>query len=407
MEKIYTDEKKDKSIFQQIFKTQLSKKLSVAMIIVSFFSFMMMGVTVVSYAAVPQIPESGLGDSFTTADPGTQVWGEGLGQRIPIFMYSTKENGYPIYCMERNVGYVAGTSMSKAEKITDQGLLYIMANVAPHKKFVDESGNVFPDEVQTWLSQATIWQYLYEKNVVGNEGNSDSSSIDMDALKTVTKITWGDDVLNENACTMAGCDGQESSKSFYTERIAPLVNNAKQSNVSANGTITLSITNDQISVSSDEKYYLTSKVTIGTTNGSNLVEGSVNVEISSAPKGTVLVNENGEEIKDVSNLSEFYVKVPIENVTEDNKVVSLSATGKFRGYDGYYYRADGAQTVSSVYTTDIPTSTGLDIPLNYTPEVPPTGMNLAQSIYFIGLVVLLCGVGIIYANVKPKTRQQQ
>ena len=28
-------------------------------------------------------------------------------------------------------------------------------------------------------------------------------------------------------------------------------------------------------------------------------------------------------------------------------------------------------------------------------------MSAAQTIYFIGLIVLLCGVGIVYANAKP------
>ena len=32
---------------------------------------------------------------------------------------------------------------------------------------------------------------------------------------------------------------------------------------------------------------------------------------------------------------------------------------------------------------------------------PDTGMNTTQTIYFIGLIVLLCGVGIVYANAKP------
>ena len=32
---------------------------------------------------------------------------------------------------------------------------------------------------------------------------------------------------------------------------------------------------------------------------------------------------------------------------------------------------------------------------------PDTGMSAAQTIYFIGLIVLLCGVGIVYANAKP------
>ena len=84
----------------------------------------------------------------------------------------------------------------------------------------------------------------------------------------------------------------------------------------------------------------------------------------------------------------------------------LHAEGSFRGYDGYYYKADGAQTVSTVFTTDVKAFDDLDIPINYTPEVPDTSMSIAQSVYFIGLVVLLCGVGIIYANAKPRQKQQ-
>ena len=33
--------------------------------------------------------------------------------------------------------------------------------------------------------------------------------------------------------------------------------------------------------------------------------------------------------------------------------------------------------------------------------VPDTGVSSAQTIYFVGLIVLLCGVGIVYANAKP------
>ena len=37
---------------------------------------------------------------------------------------------------------------------------------------------------------------------------------------------------------------------------------------------------------------------------------------------------------------------------------------------------------------------------------PDTGMNAAQTIYFIGLIVLLCGLGIVYANTKPVESKQ-
>ena len=411
MEKIYMEKnQKQQSTFQQLFKKQLPKQLSVAMVFVALFSFLLIGITNVSYAAVTPIPEDeGLGESFTTAEPGTEIFGRGGTTSFPVFMYSTT-GGYPIFCLERDIGFLSNTELTKSEAITDSGLLYIMANTFPHEYFKDSDGVDFPDEVQTWLTQATIWQYLYETGDVNNDSTDDSASTsaNIEAIKSVTYLEWGSD----NTCYADGCDPEDASgKTFYDVYIAPLVAEAKQADVSANGRMMMSIANQEISVTNDEKYYQTAKVTVSNTEPDQLVAGSVQVSIASAPKGTVLVDLEGNELGDTTTELEFYVRIPVDAVTEENKVVQLSATGTFRGYEGYYYRGsdqDGtqAQTVSSVYTTDVPSSFGLEIPINYTPEVPDTGMSLAQSVYFVGLVVLLCGLGIIYANAKPKTKQQ-
>ena len=45
---------------------------------------------------------------------------------------------------------------------------------------------------------------------------------------------------------------------------------------------------------------------------------------------------------------------------------------------------------------DVPSSTSVQVV-----GAPDTGMSTAQTIFFIGLIVLLCGVGIVYANAKP------
>ena len=403
MEKIYMENnqnKKNQSTFQQVFKSQLSKKLSVFMVLVSFFSFLLIGVTNVSYAAVTEIPEdTGLGDSFTTAPAGTQI---NSNTGFPVFMYSTS-NGIPIFCLERDINYRGGITMSKKEQITDQGLLYVMAHTFPHVKFKDSKGTEFPDEVQTWITQATIWQYLYETGAANNATGSGSVA-NIENIKTAVSLSWDDEVVG---CRVDGCGaGATSQATFYDTYIAPIVANARQSNVTANGTIDISLANQEMSITEDEKYYQTSLVTITNSDSGNFVSDSLKVEIQSAPDGTILIDENGQEIENYDNVTKFYVRIPVESVTEENKSVLLHAEGTFRGYDGYYYKADGAQTVSTVFTTDVKAFDDLDIPINYTPEVPDTSMSIAQSVYFIGLVVLLCGVGIIYANAKPRQKQQ-
>ncbi len=404
MEKIYMENnqnKKNQSTFQQVFKSQLSKKLSAFMVLVSFFSFLLIGVTNVSYAAVTEIPEdTGLGESFTTSAPGTEIISN---TGFPILMYSTS-NGIPIFCLERDINYRGGITMSKKEQITDQGLLYVMAHTFPHVKFKDSKGQQFPDEVQTWITQATIWQYLYETGAANNATGSGNVA-NIENIKTAVSLSWDDEIVG---CRVDGCGaGATSQATFYDTYIAPIVANARQSNVTANGTINISLANQEMSITEDEKYYQTSLVTITNSDPNNFVSGSLKVEIQSAPDGTILIDENGQQIETVNEKNtKFYVRIPVESVTEENKSVLLHAEGTFRGYDGYYYKADGAQTVSTVFTTDVKAFDDLDIPINYTPEVPDTSMSIAQSVYFIGLVVLLCGVGIIYANAKPRQKQQ-
>ena len=413
MEKIYMENNnnnKKNSIFQQVFKSQLSKKLSVAMVFVSFFSFLMMGVNNVSYSAPVEIPEDGLGDSFTTAEVGSQVSGYGGTETFPVFMYSTT-TGIPIFCLERDVPFLANTTLTKTKSIDDQGLLHVMANTYPHVTLNDQNGNEFPVEVQTWIAQATIWQYLYQSGAEDNQSTSGGTSQTIGNIQKVYQLYYDTDGAEKPWCDVTGCyatSAEANSKvTFYEKYIKNEVDNAMKTDVSVNGAMTMSIANQEISITDDEKYYQTALVTVGSNNPSSLVSSSVSVDIVSAPDGTILVDKEGKEIEDTSGITKFYVRIPVKYVTEDNKVVELSATGNFRIYQGDYYEGTGAQTVSTVYTTDEPRSTGLEIPINYTPSVPDTGMNLAQSIYFIGLLVLLCGVGIIYANTKPKEKQQQ
>ena len=163
---------------------------------------------------------------------------------------------------------------------------------------------------------------------------------------------------------------------------------------------------DDITVTSDEKYYQSSEISVSADpSDSNSFHGYM-VKLEEAPEGTIVVDPNGEEIKDLNNFSgssKFYIRVPINKVTEENKTVKFSVTGSFSSYEGHYYKDDNgvAQTVSTVYQVNSNFQTGAEFTLNYTPEVPDTGLSTAQTVYFIGLIVLLSGLGIIYANVKP------
>lgn len=394
-----------KSKFMKIMNSKISNTMSVLMILVAFASFLAIGFSGnVSYAAPEPITDD-LGEKFTTASVGKEVIGSGGSAAFPVFMYSTT-TGVPVFCLERDIGFKSGVEFSRKDsagndmEITDQGLLYIMANSYPHKTFVAKDGSEYPGETQTWITQVAIWTYL-------NETGAANNSTSIDNAKMVNKLSWSDNggviigsTVNQSSFQEIGLE--TSGGTFYDAYIKDLVAKAKNA-TSIEGKFTFTPSNPKISITEDEKYYQSELITPNVTDLDNLVSYSISIN---GPDGTVLVKENGEVISqdEMNNMtvSKFYVRVPIDKITNDKKSVTLSANVKFRGYRGYYYKAPGAQTISTVYTDEIPAGPGLTIDLTYTPDVPDTGMSTAQSIYFIGLVILICGMGIIYANARPR-----
>ena len=104
-----------------------------------------------------------------------------------------------------------------------------------------------------------------------------------------------------------------------------------------------------------------------------------------------------ESAKEADNLNQTPEN---ENkVTEKLQKIKVTVTGTFDGIlIGRYYTSSSYQTVVTVEnsTTTADASTTLEVVGS-----PDTGMSSVQTIYFIGLIVLLCGIGIIYANAKP------
>jgi hypothetical protein len=103
--------------------------------------------------------------------------------------------------------------------------------------------------------------------------------------------------------------------------------------------------------------------------------------------------------------AKFFVRVPVEKVTDANKSLEISVSGKFKTYGANKYVSNEYQKVANVKLLNKNINSPLTIQLDYTPDVPDTGMGVAQTIYFMGLILLLSGVGIVYANANPKTNE--
>ena len=139
--------------------------------------------------------------------------------------------------------------------------------------------------------------------------------------------------------------------------------------------------------------------------------GSITVTVDSNDNVIVigsLVGEDGNTISEDQDLqpgTKIFVRVPSDKVKDVSKNLALNVDATFSIYAGYIYSVDeDSQDVVTVEDQEAHILGGTVFELIGTPD---TGMNTAQTIYFIGLVVLLCGVGIIYANAKPVKKQSQ
>lgn len=378
---------------------------TLALVVVAVVAVVALGFR--SSYAIPEV-ENHLPDTFTTKEPDKQITSD---TGFFVFPYFT-DGDIQVFCLEHMIDYKGNTVFSKGDAIQDYGLLYLMANIYPNAYFAAFAN----DDLQSWISQTAIWLYLYRVADLENDGevneNVAETSVhyikpeDLNRIETARGVMVNDDpsilyTLNATTGGISAGGATADDPLLYTT-INNLVTAALANRNTPNKTLSINF-DDEVAITQDEKYYQTSEVSVAGAPSDSF--NGYELEIVSAPKGTFVVDVNGEEIKDLTNFDatdKFFFRIPVENVTEENKSVKFTVTGSFRTYEGNYYVAEGAQTISSVSTVNNNINKGAEIPLNYTPDVPDTEMSTAQTVYFIGLIILLSGVGIIYANAKPE-----
>ena len=164
----------------------------------------------------------------------------------------------------------------------------------------------------------------------------------------------------------------------------------------------------EVSKTSDGGYYQSALITVTGDPSDNFLEYAVVLDSEDA----IIVDENGEKLPSsvgdaqptyISSTNKFYVRIPVDKVTEEVKKVNVKINGTFADGTLNYYKVadDKLQRMASVSPISVPAATEVEFV-----TTGDTGMNTAQTIYFIGLIVLLCGVGIVYANAKPVESKQ-
>ena len=381
--------------------------LSFAVAIFAIFSLVMADISLsqrshVSYAAPETLPSS---FTFSIGDTITSIGGPNNEYSFEIPLYYVASSDTPIFCVEHNVPPEEGvysTTEGTDSDITDYGLLYLLNNTSVNGISVTSATGEDANYVEGWVTQAAIWMYLYEKNGGASLDSSSPHYLHPDhvtAIKNSTKLMRTPKNGGNPQTIYQGTN-------LYNI-ISELVTNAQRAGENSYSVIKVKVDGPGTSKSSDEQFYFSEPVRVtasGALKHFNItldgIEGAKAVRATGdeETRGTELVL--GDEYTLTPENSVFYVRIPAEKVTKEVQTVSIGVTGTFEVLEGKYYTAasPNKQKVVTVKGSPKTLSAGDQVEF-YGGE--DTGMNKVQTIYFIGLIVLLCGVGIVYANAKP------
>ena len=392
MEKIYMNENKNKK--QSVMNTSV-----VLSFVVSIFA-------IVSLAVFGIVSSQGNNVTYAALNPDTQDFKlhqlymdsyieSDTGFATPYYAAGGDVNN-PVFCIEKHRDPKtvqhdgeADATYTKGDVIEDYGLLYLLNNTyASGKKVTNIATSVeYEKLVESWITQTAIWYYLK---------STDSASPNYMTGEEITKIESANTLVYFNNNVPQAIPDTEV-KNVYTQYIKPLVDAAKN----AKSIYKLNITknSDDFSLTEDKKFYESPLITVTTDDASAFASYAVTL---SGIEGAFLIDENGDKIDDLTAITagtKFRVRIPADKVTEKVQNLKIDVKGKFNSLTGYEYTsAPNVQKIVSVMAADVYEDASIELEVVGTPD---TGMNTAQTIYFIGLIVLLCGVGIVYANAKP------
>ena len=321
-------------------------------------------------------------DTFTTSDSDIAIANDTVAQHgNNVIDYHTKDLK-KVFCYDRKVNYAASKVYKKTSESVDYPIVYIISHAAEYYKKIDSTGvsELNQKYEMSWMTQIAIWQYQNPDNFASINALTPSLHSEASVGQATTYSSRADKLWNA---------------------AINLVSAAKaSSNPDTSIKLDVNYSNEH-SIDENNKTIQTSLITINKTNIK-----SYKLDISKAPKGTKVYAEGGNEITDLSNIivEKFYLVFPIDNVENYTYDFDLGlSTDTYLTYRGYkYINTEGYQPLVLVAPTNKTVNANLKLSGSH---VNDTASSIANSIYFVGFLILITGIGIIYANVKTKKEQ--
>ena len=401
------DEEKRK---KRTFRSSISVMMSFVLAFVTMVSVIAYSFDKISFA-LPAETTSEFPDTIKTGtESSDDMVVKGKTATTQIRLHTATVNGKTeyVYCIEADLGIGANTDYKKDKKIEDNGLLFLLTYLTgSNYSIVDSSGNDLTSEngkkAAGWIKQTAIWVYQHEVGAVHNTGDGFFDDAAIEKVRHETILYLLSSGVDQTSILNTGTTPIYDSCKVNGKTINELIADAKKihnGTLSWNSDFTLNVQkkSDTISLSSDKKYYQSDVITVSGNAGFLGFEVSVESDVT----GVQIVDLSGNEITDLDNLSagtQFVVRVPKDKVSDSKKTIKIQITGAFKGNVAYRYFYEDMQSVA--YTGDYVKHEVKGTDIEIVP-IPDTASSAAQSIYLVGLIILLTGVGIIYANIKPR-----
>lgn len=398
MEKIYEKDQFEEQDFRYKKKSNLNGSVILSFVVAFFavFSLIVCGFNEISYAAPTNTFAEKINFYYYKVDgEEVEVMAEYNGKVlfVPLF-FADQAFTKPLFCVEHSVDPAndgAELSLINADPAAgsnaDPGITYIINNSFLKGKNMLPAGA--PKDAETFATQVAIWAYLYNKYPTDPKHAFEQSQLE--ALIGATELKY----YNPSAADYEVV--YDAGTPIYKTYIEPVVVKALSASFTQRVIITKG--NDNITKVEDGKYYQTAKISVSGDPDSELV--SFDIELKGVEGAFAVKASDGTKIESLSNIpkgTDFYIRVPVDKVSQTLQELRIEVSGHFNTFFTNDYGDGTNQKVISVDDATRIFVKGTDYDLVGAPD---TGMSAAQTIYFIGLIVLLCGIGIVYANAKP------
>lgn len=391
MEKIYIENMQNNKKSSSFKKYGIAFS-SIILVIIAVVAFTITGIDKTSYAVEPTVEKITTGAQKTvTVYKGTQPAAGTESSYISLYSDSASN---PVYCVEHDLPYIVGAEYTNSGDEIDSVLTYLLLNGQnilsgrkDESQFITQTA-VFLHEYSVGRSNNTNFKNFYDAF------NASGFKIDKIALDGV-------EVTNTGAIV-------------YSEKIKNLLAQAKEFGHSGFDISLSSNLKFEVVKIGETEYYKSNVASITSKASEYILNYNVSLG-SNAPKNAKIVNKDNEEIKSALAKGEgFYILIPKDSVTEESTSVDVNVEAVFSDcvgktdcdgkiLSGYYYVTteveDGKVGQKLIVPARI-SKTAADRG-TYT-LVPDTALSTSQTVYFVGLIILVGGLGVIYANVKPK-----